>query len=353
MKVFVGYDSREDIAYRVCEYSIKARSFGVEVIPIKQSELREEGIYTREPDALSSTEFTFTRFLVPYLTGYTGWAIFVDCDFLFQCDVTEIFNSSNSQYAVMCVKHDYTPQEGDKMDGCKQMPYPRKNWSSMILWNCGHPANADLTPEMINDENNSGQFFHRFQWLADELIGELSYQYNWLVNWYHEPQDGHAKAIHYTEGGPWFENYRHCEYGYQWAVEHAAMIESLKKGPAPGPFDHIPKDIETVFKKILKYRVDPSGEIYNTTVDDVIEDIKMLDNNAAVAVDGGRDPNDGKGLGWDPYMESFIRSRVFSNKVHPPKSMNCFGLDLKEGGKSLVPAPPHNIIGLIFTYISA
>ena len=155
MKVFVGYDPREDIAYRVCEYSIKARSVGVEVIPLKQSELRQSGIYTRDLDTLSSTEFTFTRFLVPHLTGYTGWAIFVDCDFLFQCDVTEIFNSADNRYAVMCVKHDYTPQEGDKMDGCKQMPYPRKNWSSMILWNCGHPANADLTHGVINDENNS------------------------------------------------------------------------------------------------------------------------------------------------------------------------------------------------------
>jgi lipopolysaccharide biosynthesis glycosyltransferase len=253
MKVFVGYDPREDIAYRVCEYSIKARNAGVEVIPLKQSELREAGIYTRLPDPLSSTEFTFTRFLVPHLAGYTDWAIFVDCDFLFQCDVAEIFKQANDRYALMCVKHEYTPEEGSKMDGCKQMPYPRKNWSSMILWNCGHPANAGVTPEMVNDETNSGQFFHRFQWLADScLIGELSHQYNWLVNWYHEPQDGHAKAIHYTEGGPWFENYKHCEYGYHWAVEHAAMVESLKKEPAAGPFDHIPKDIETVFKKIFE-----------------------------------------------------------------------------------------------------
>jgi lipopolysaccharide biosynthesis glycosyltransferase len=306
MKVFVGYDPREDIAYRVCEFSIKARSVGVEVIPLKQSELREAGIYTRVPDTLSSTEFTFTRFLVPHLADYSGWAIFVDCDFLFQCDVTEIFNQADDRYAVMCVKHDYTPQEGDKMDGCKQLPYPRKNWSSMILWNCGHPANADITPELVNNENNSGQFFHRFQWLSDDQIGELSQEYNWLVNWYHEPQDGHAKAIHYTEGGPWFENYKHCEYGYQWAVEHAAMIEASTPPPVSNLFTHIPKDIETVFKKILKYRVDPSGEIYNTTVDNVIEDIKMLDNNTAIAVDGIRDPNDGKGLGWDPYMESFI-----------------------------------------------
>ena len=306
MKVFVGYDPREDIAFKVCEYSIKSRNPGVEVIPLKQSELRAQGIYTRPQDSLSSTEFTFTRFLVPHLTNYSGWAIFVDCDFIFQCDVAEIFKKANDQYAVMCVKHDYTPQEGEKMDGCKQLPYPRKNWSSMILWNCGHPANAGLIPQIINDETKTGQFFHRFQWLEDSQIGELSHEYNWLVNWYREPRDGKPKAIHYTEGGPWFDNYKHCEYGYQWEIERQGLEESLKKEPPLGPFDHVPHDISETFKKILKYRVDPTGEIYNTKVDDVIGMIKMLDTNNAVAVDGGRDPNDGKGVGWDPYMESFI-----------------------------------------------
>lgn len=306
MKVFVGYDPREDIAFRVCEYSIKSRNPGAEVIPIKQSELREQGIYTRPQDSLSSTEFTFTRFLVPHLTGYSGWAIFVDCDFIFQCDVAEIFKQAQDQFAVMCVKHDYSPQEGEKMDGCKQLPYPRKNWSSMILWNCGHPANAGLIPQVVNNENNTGQFFHRFQWLDDSQIGELSHEYNWLVNWYKEPRDGKPKAIHYTEGGPWFDNYKHCEYGYHWEVERAGLEESLKKEPPPGPFDHVPHDIKETFKKILKYRVDPLGEIYNTKVEDVIGMVKMLDTKNAVAVDGGRDPNDGKGIGWDPYMESFI-----------------------------------------------
>jgi lipopolysaccharide biosynthesis glycosyltransferase len=304
MEIFVGYDPREDIAYQVCKFSIKSRQPDAEIIPLKQNQLREKGLYTREHDAQSSTEFTFTRFLVPHLMNYQGWALFCDCDFLFTIDVDEIFKCANEKYAVMVVKHDYNPTEETKMDGQRQMPYPRKNWSSLVLWNCGHPANQKLNLNTVNTE--TGAYLHRFQWLEDDEIGELSYAYNWLVNWYKEPQDGTPKVIHYTEGGPWFENYRHCEYGYQWAIEHTAMIESLKKEPPVGPFDHIPKDIETVFKKILKYRVDPSGEVYNTTVDSVIEDIKMLDNNAAVAVDGGRDPNDAKGLGWDPYMESFI-----------------------------------------------
>jgi lipopolysaccharide biosynthesis glycosyltransferase len=304
MKIFVGYDSREQIAYDVCEYSIKKHNKNVEVIPLKQDKLRDQGLYWRDVDPLSSTEFTFTRFLVPHLCNYEGWAIFVDCDFLFECSIDEIVAHADDRYAVMVVKHDYTPPEGDKMDGKRQLPYPRKNWSSMILWNCEHPNNKKLTPEKINTE--TGQFLHRFTWLKDEMIGGLSHVYNWLVNHYHEPQDGKPKAIHYTEGGPWFDNYKHCEYGYHWEKARLELAQQKVSPPPPGPFDHIPPSINQIFKDILKYRVDPKGEVYQAKFDNIVEEIKMLDNNNAVAVDGGRDPNDGKGVGWDPYMESFI-----------------------------------------------
>jgi len=177
MKIFVGYDSREQIAYDVCEYSILKHNKNAKVIPLKQDELREQKLYWRDVDPLSSTEFTFTRFLVPHLCDYKGWAIFVDCDFLFECNLEEIFAQADDRYAVMVVKHDYSPPEGNKMDGKRQMPYPRKNWSSMILWNCGHINNQKLTPELVNTE--TGQFLHRFTWLKDEMIGELSHHYNW------------------------------------------------------------------------------------------------------------------------------------------------------------------------------
>lgn len=304
MKVFIGYDNREDIAFQVCQHSIITRQPAAEVIALKQQDLRAEGVYTRDNDPLSSTEFTFTRFLVPHLMGYNGWALFCDCDFLFQVDVEEIFKCADPQYAVMVVKHDYTPEEGVKMDGCKQLPYPRKNWSSLILYNCGHPANKSLTPELVNRE--TGQYLHRFKWLDDAFIGQLSHQYNWLVNWYKEPKDGKPKVIHYTEGGPWFDNYKFCEYGYQWGVELAAYQKTLVSEKAASPFEMIPEDIKTVFNNILKYRVDPNQEYYNVGYDDIIKDLKMLDNKNAVAVDGGRDPNDPKGLLYDPYMESFI-----------------------------------------------
>jgi len=223
MKIFVGYDIREDIAYQVCEHSIYKHQPNAEVLALKQRELRDSGIYTRSIDPLSSTEFTFTRFLVPYLADYKGWAVFVDCDVVFVDDVKKLFDQADDRYAVMVVKHDYTPKEGIKMDGCKQLPYPRKNWSSMILWNCGHPANKQITPEIVNSQ--TGQYLHRFQWLDDSEIGALDPEWNWLAGWYQEPQDGIPKAIHYTEGGPWFKEYRRCDYHKIWKQYLREMLK--------------------------------------------------------------------------------------------------------------------------------
>ena len=214
MKVFIGYDPREDVAYQVCRSSILTHQPGADVVPLVQKDLRSVELYWRDVDPLSSTEFTFTRFLVPAIMNYQGWAVFCDCDFLWTADISELFDLADDRYAAMVVKHDYTPQEGVKMDGCRQVPYPRKNWSSMILWNCGHPANRYLTPEIVNTE--TGQFLHRFSWIRDHYLGEVGKEWNWLVNWYHEPEDGQPKAIHYTEGGPWFDNYKDCEYAELW-----------------------------------------------------------------------------------------------------------------------------------------
>lgn len=223
MKVFVGYDIREDVAFQVCEYSILKHQPEADVIPLKQKELRESGLYTRSVDPLSSTEFTFTRFLVPYLSDYKGWAVFVDCDFVFVDDVKKLFDQADDKYAVMVVQHDYTPKETFKMDGCKQLPYPRKNWSSTILWNCGHPSNRQITPDVVNTQ--TGQYLHRFQWLKDEEIGNLKPEWNWLVGWYNEPADGHPKALHYTEGGPWFKDYRRCDYHKVWKKYLKEMLK--------------------------------------------------------------------------------------------------------------------------------
>ena len=116
----------------------------------------------------------------------------------------------------MCAQHDYTPKEGTKMDGKQQTLYPRKNWSSLVLWNCGHPSNRKITKDLINHPDTTGKYLHRFSWLRDDEIGAIPHHWNWLVGWYKEPSDGSPKAIHYTEGGPWFESYRNCEYHQHW-----------------------------------------------------------------------------------------------------------------------------------------
>ena len=226
MKVFVGYDPREDIAYQVCKHSILRRNNDAIVTPLIQKDLREQGYYDRPIDKLASTEFTFTRFLVPELCNFNGWAVFMDCDIILQTDISELFAQADDQYAVMCVHHDYTPKEGTKMDGKAQTVYPRKNWSSVMLFNCGHPSNQNLNVELINDTKTTGKYLHRFSWLKDEEIGTLSPEWNWLAGWYKEPEDGKPKLIHYTEGGPWFENYRTCEYHREWKTELHDMMES-------------------------------------------------------------------------------------------------------------------------------
>ncbi len=191
--------------------------------PLKQQELRDAGWYTRPIDKLASTEFTFTRFLIPELTNFEGWALFMDCDMILTTDIKELFDQADDKYAVMCVQHDYTPKEGTKMDGQKQTIYPRKNWSSVMLFNCAHPSNAALTMDLVNNPEINGAYLHRFSWLKDEEIGELDHTWNYLVGVYDDLDV--PKLIHYTEGGPWFENYRDCEFANLWKNELYDMFK--------------------------------------------------------------------------------------------------------------------------------
>ena len=223
IRVFVGYDPREDIAYQVCKHSIVSKQPKAIVRPLVQKELRDAGWYTRPVDKLATTEFTFTRFLVPELANFKGWAVFMDCDMILTTDIKELFDQADDKYAVMCVQHDYTPKEGMKMDGQKQTVYPRKNWSSVVLFNCAHPSNAVLTQDRVNDPELNGAYFHRFSWLNNEEIGELNHTWNYLVGVYDDIDT--PKLIHYTEGGPWFENYRDCEYNELWKTELYTMMK--------------------------------------------------------------------------------------------------------------------------------
>jgi len=224
-KVFVGYDTREDIAFQVCRASmLRQTERPLHIEPIVQEKLRSQGLYWRDRDPLASTEFTYTRFLTPYLAGYQGWALFCDCDFLWLNDVAQLFENADPSKAVLCVHHDHRPAEGTKMDGAVQTSYPRKNWSSLMLLNCGHPATRRLTPEVVNTE--SGAYLHRLQWTDDSEIGEIASSWNWLEGSMPKPDTGTPDAVHYTRGGPWFENWQDVEYADLWIAERDRYLQS-------------------------------------------------------------------------------------------------------------------------------
>jgi lipopolysaccharide biosynthesis glycosyltransferase len=220
-RIFIGWDQREPEAYEVARFSLERHaSVPVEVTPIKLDELRARGLYGRGEDPLASTEFTYSRFLTPALAGFEGWALFCDCDFLWLGDVAELLQFADKRKALYCVQHDYRPTETTKMDGKVQTVYPRKNWSSLMLFNCEHPAVRKLTPELVNSQ--TGAYLHRLQWLEDDEIGALPEEWNWLEGWSKRPASGTPKAVHFTRGGPWFKEWQNVDYADLWLAEHAA-----------------------------------------------------------------------------------------------------------------------------------
>ena len=197
LNIYVGYDSKEEIAYRVCKHSILKRSrANVKIRSLKIYELKANKLYNRTIDPLASTEFTYSRFLVPTLNNFNGWAVFCDCDFLFFEDVVKILDNIDESKAVYCVQHDYTPKEKHKMDGQKQTIYPRKNWSSFILFNCSHSSNKKLSLDLVNSQ--TGSFLHQFKWLKDSEIGSLDERWNWLEGWTSKHNNKKPFAVHYT-----------------------------------------------------------------------------------------------------------------------------------------------------------
>ena len=228
-KIFVGYDSREDIAWEVCRHSLlRHANDDVTVIPIRQHSLRELGLYTRPFDTGCSTEFSITRFLTPYLAAQSGWVAFCDCDFLFTVDVRNVFEDLDPAKAVYCVQHDYTPAHSIKMDGKHQSAYPRKNWSSFMLFNCDHPDVRALTPAVVNTA--APAHLHRFEWVRDTNgIGALDLDWNFLVGEYPTPERT-PRVLHYTVGGPWFDVWQDCDFADLWLHERDLYLRSLN-GP--------------------------------------------------------------------------------------------------------------------------
>jgi lipopolysaccharide biosynthesis glycosyltransferase len=220
INIFIGFDEPNPVSYDVCVKSILAKNtkYKLNIQPINYNTLKE---YERKKDPFESTQFAFARFFVPYISKFTGISIFLDGDFLFIDSIDNLIDQYNDKYAIMCCQHDYKPTNLEKMDGKPQTQWPRKNWSSLMIFNNEHPKNKTLTPMTVN--NQSGAFLHRFKWLEDTEIGSLPLQWNWLVGWYKEPQDGIPKALHYTEGGPWLDNFKDCEYADRW-LEEASNI---------------------------------------------------------------------------------------------------------------------------------
>lgn len=229
LNVFIGYDPNETVAYHVLSHSILRRaSIPVSIAPLARSQLR--GLYTRERGPTESTEFSLTRFLVPYLSGYRGWSLFMDCDMLCRADLAELAAMADdaSERGVFVCQHDYVPATERKFLGQVQTRYPRKNWSSLMLFN--NAACRALTPEYVNAA--PGLELHRFAWLEDARIGALGLEWNWLVGEYEYQAD--AKMVHFTLGGPYFDEFRDCDYADEWRAEHRlANFVSQRRPPAP------------------------------------------------------------------------------------------------------------------------
>lgn len=227
LHVFIGWDAREAEAFEVARFSLlRHATIKVHVHALRQDTLRRAGFYWRQKDEPASTEFTYTRFLTPLMTGFTGRALYFDCDFLWLDDVAKLLNEASSGKAVHCVHHDYRPSERTKMDGVKQTSYPRKNWSSLMLFNCEHEDVRRLTAHYVNTA--SPQALHRFDWASDGNIGALSVGWNWLEGWY-DAEDVEPRAIHYTRGGPWFRACRQVQFADRWKAELQMWSASVKE----------------------------------------------------------------------------------------------------------------------------
>lgn len=228
-RVAIGYDKREHDAYQVTRHSlIRHSSIPLFINCLDIRALSAAGLYTRAHYAKAgqmydqqdgrpfSTEFAFSRFLLPALSLYSGWSMFVDCDFLFTADIAELLTNLDPSKAVMVVKHSHQPSETVKMDGVSQGAYPRKNWSSLILWNNAHPANMVLDISTVNRQ--PGRWLHGFEWLTEDEIGEIPLTWNWLAS-VNDGLEETPKAIHYTLGVPSMPGYENAPYADLWRDE--------------------------------------------------------------------------------------------------------------------------------------
>jgi hypothetical protein len=223
IRVFIGFDSKLPVLYNVLQHSIQVRSSQpVSITPVMLSQLK--GVYKRESHPLASTEFSFSRFLVPFLSNYEGWSLFVDNDMLMVDDIAKLWALRDERFSVMCTKHDQKPSEKTKFLGTVQTKYEKKNWSSCMLFNNEHCR--ALTPDYVNTA--SGLELHQFKWLGDDtLIGDIPLAWNYLVGC--GTQVDHVSMVHYTLGGPYFHEYGDCEYASEWFNERDRMLSCAQR----------------------------------------------------------------------------------------------------------------------------
>ena len=217
LQIMIGFDQVESVAAHVLIHSILSRSSKpLTITPIFLMQASSRKSQQRDPK--QSNEFSFSRFLTPYLSNYEGWSLFLDCDMMIRTDISQLFDLIDPDKAVMVVKHDYTPSTKTKYLNSVQYNYPRKNWSSVMLFN--NAKCKILTPEYINKATPLD--LHRFAWIEDKLIGELPVEWNHLVEEY--PENANAKNVHWTIGGPYFKEYKDVEFSDEWRFEYNQTI---------------------------------------------------------------------------------------------------------------------------------
>ncbi len=224
LRIFVGYDEKEAAAYHVCcNAIIRHATRPVAITPLALNTFATD--YSEGHDD-GSNAFIYSRFLVPYLCGFRAvQALYLDGDMLVRDDVTELFGGAKGYTGVSVVKRpDYTTKHPTKYLGAENPDYPRKNWSSVMLWECGYWPNRILTPDYV--ARSTGSHLHRLEWLRDDQIGELPADWNWLVG-EDEPNDA-ARLLHWTIGLPAFPGYEKQEGGNEWFGELARTIKPLK-----------------------------------------------------------------------------------------------------------------------------
>ena len=209
INLFIGYDPREAIAFYVfCQSVLQNTTVPVKINPLALSQLKE----FNETHQDRSNDFIYSRFLTPYLSNFKGWAVFADGDMICQGDLKELIEIADPSKALMVVKHNYETKASRKYLGNVNENYPRKNWSSVILWNCEHPKHKILTPTFVSKQ--TGKYLHRFSWLEDDEIGELPIEWNWLATEYDRNEK--AKLIHFTLGTPCFKDYQNSDMAEIW-----------------------------------------------------------------------------------------------------------------------------------------